>query len=237
MQSQYYCTSRFDFPLRAKERFRNLNLTEGQDFSGAQEVKIADVNTRTIEGNRYLWGTILFKVSLKDFDYSVNNRFNLTRRHKDNYYTETVPFIMHLGGRNIIFFRKKVADKYARKILATLLFSNPEAITPVNFNIEGIRQNINSGNFGECWMNLVRCRGNINSQRQVGSNIDLDVRFLDGPEYNRNGIGIEINFEGERFKVAIFKEGTIVLFKSYKDLTENILLYFDLLNILAEYRL
>lgn len=236
MQSQYYCISERDFPENAEDIIKSKNRTS-YDLKGVANIRIAHVKKKPIDGKDYLIGTLLFKVLFDDFDYDVDQSFNLQKRHKSNEHSEEVPFIVELNNKNIIFFNKNAADKFGRKIISHVFFNHQEGITPVNFDIEKIRQDIDNGIFKKCWMNLVSSSGNIKSQKQIGQDIILDPRFIDDTqEYSRKGIGIEIKHNRESFKIAIYYGGSIVLFKSYEEIESNIALYFRILQVFNNYR-
>lgn len=236
MQAQYYCLAIDPFPIESEELLKIRNRRE-TTLLEIEEIKIANVKTKEIGRKKYLWGTLLFKIPLQNYDYSVDSNFIPHRRHKTILIAEEAPFILELSGKNIIFFNKQKADKYARKILSHIFFNNIEDIRPVNFDVGKIKEDLHNGVFNNCWMNLVVCRGNIRSQSQVGTNITADPRFLDGTNYPKKGIGIEVTIRGRAFKIAIYEGGCIVLFKPYDDIESNIHLYFQMLQTFIPYRI
>lgn len=233
-RGQYFCFSKEKFPKDMYDIFlsRNKNPLKLEKISN---IRFVDIQEHRSHKTDYLYGKVVFKAKFDDFDYEVEGT-NLIKKHKVNEKSFELPFILEPEGKKMLFFNRDEADKYGRKIISHIAFSNGDIINNLTFDIKRIREAKKKGVFENIWMNSVASNGKIRKQQQFGENIDTDTGYLDGSKYDKKGIGIVVKTHiNDKTKVSVYESGTISICRSYNKFEDNLKMYFTILKQFLPY--
>lgn len=197
-----------------------LGLIKGKKFELKHLVKLDPlISTNT---SRYLPGTLFYEGEIENNYYDLTDSGDL-EEHKDiQKTTYSVPF--WISDETTILFRNSQAPtKDGKDLLSDIIFKKPNKIKNLNYDIEEIESDINSGILQGMWTSSFRDRlGNITSGVVYGENINVDSMYNQTTGAPKNFVGIEKTLNGSVVKITVSRKGTINILKDLDSVTDAV---------------